>query len=185
MTANQPHWPCEWLMTDERIGERLWNAIDSMPPDGGVVFRHYSLEPAERAALAARVSERCLERGLGLAIAGDVELAKELGAQLVHNPSIDPGGLPFCRSAHSAEEAREAGAAGASLIFLSPLFPTRSHSERAPLSREEARRIVAACPVPVIALGGMHRVRFEELRGDGFYGWAGIDAWGRAGPSRE
>lgn len=172
-------------MTDERIGERLWEAIEGLPAGTGVVFRHYSLEADRRGALARRVAETCRARGLTLAIAGDVELAKQLGAPLVHNPTTEPGDLPFSRSAHSVEEAREACEAGASLIFLAPVFPTRSHPERAPLAREVARKIVAACPVPVVALGGVDRTRFEEIRRDGFYGWAGIDAWARVGPSRE
>ena len=183
MAANQPPWPREWLMTDERMGDRLWEAIKGMPPGSGVVFRHYATK--ERAKLAARVAEICHERRLVLAVARDVPLAGQLGASLVHNPVSDPGSLPFSRSAHSIEEANAACDSGASLIFLSPFFPTRSHSGAQPLSREEARTIVAACHVPVIALGGMNRVRFEELRGDGFYGWAGIDAWLGEGPSRE
>jgi thiamine-phosphate pyrophosphorylase len=172
-------------MTDERIGQRLWDAIDALPAGGGVVFRHYATPPKEREAIGTRIAEVCRSRGLMLAVAGDVELARRLGARLVHNPASNPGALPFSRSAHSREEATTALQSGASLVFLSPLFATRSHPEARPLSREEARAIVAACPVPVMALGGMSRTRFEEIGGDGFYGWAGIDAWLGAGPSRE
>ena len=183
MTANQPPWPREWLMTDERIGERLWEAVDALPPGSGVLFRHYAA--AEREAIAARVASICRTKSLILAVAGDVKLAKELGARLVHNPRNEPEDLPFSRSAHSFEEAASAGEAGASLIFLSPIFPTRSHPGRQPLDREEAKAIVAASQVPVIALGGMTRERFAERERDGFYGWAGIDAWLGAGPSGE
>ena len=185
MAANQPLWPREWLMTDERMGERLWEAIDALPAGAGIVFRHYATP--EREAIAARVAEDCQARGLALAIAGDVGLAKMLGAQLVHNPTGRAGGLPFSQAAHSKEEAVAAWRAGASLIFLSPLFSTRSHPGALPMSREDARGIVATCLVPVIALGGMNRARFGRLRGDGFYGWAGIDGWlaPRQRPSRE
>jgi thiamine-phosphate pyrophosphorylase len=96
---------------------------------------------------------------------------------LVHNPTSDPGVLPVSRSAHSLEEAKAARDADTSLIFLSPIFPTRSHPGENALSREAARQIVADCPIPVIALGGMNRARFARLEQDGFYGWAGIDAW--------
>ncbi len=177
MAANQPYWPTEWLMTDERIGDRLWDAIDRLPESAGVVFRHYATPDEQRAALAGRVADICKARGLTLAIARDITLATSLEAVLVHNPVGDPGGLQTSRAAHSAEEARLAVEAGAALIFLSPLFATRSHPDRKPLSRNIARQIAAACPAPVIALGGMNRARFEELRPDGFHGWAGIDAW--------
>jgi thiamine-phosphate pyrophosphorylase len=177
MAANQPPWPREWLMTDERIGERLWGAIGALPKGAGVVFRHYATPQDQRVALAHRVADICRERLLTLAIARDASLAGSLDAALVHNPVSDPGILPTSRAAHSAEEARSAADAGACLIFLAPLFPTRSHPDRKPLSRDVARQIVAASSVPVIALGGMNRARFEELKSDGFYGWAGIDAW--------
>jgi thiamine-phosphate pyrophosphorylase len=177
MAANQPRWPREWLMTDERIGERLWGAIAALPEGAGVVLRHYAASEEQRAALAYRVADICRQRRLTLAVARDVELADSLDAALVHNPDGDAGRLPTSRAAHSAEEAKSAVDAGASLIFLAPLFPTRSHPGRKSISRNVARQIVAACPVPVIALGGMNRARFDELKSDGFHGWAGIDAW--------
>ena len=177
MAANQPPWPREWLMTDERVGDRLWQAIDALPEGGGVVFRHHATAEPERIALGNRLASTCRERRLVLAVASDVELAALLGAELVHNPAGDPGKLPVSRSVHSADEADRACRSGARLIFLSPVYATRSHPDRDPLPRESARRIVARCDVPVIALGGMNRARFERRRIDGFYGWAGIDAW--------
>ena len=177
MAANQSPWPREWLMTDERIGDRLWEAIDALPTGAGVVFRHYATPEGERARLAQKVAELCRDRGLALAIARDIFLAGSLDAALVHNPAGDPAALPISRSAHSLEEAQSASAAGASLIFLAPIFPTRSHPARQPLPRAMARQIVESCGVPVIALGGMTRARFDEREVDGFYGWAGIDAW--------
>ena len=187
MAANQSLWPREWLMTDERIGERLWEAVDGLPSGAGVVFRHYETSAHERVMMARRIADLCRERGLSLSVARDVELAELLNARLVHNPASDPGTLSFSRSAHSLDEARAGCDSGASLIFLSPLFPTRSHPNAEPLSREEASAIVAGCPVPIIALGGVNRARFEEVRRDGYYGWAGIDAWLPTveGPSRE
>lgn len=177
MAANQPSWPREWLMTGERMGNRLWDAIEALPRGAGIVFRHYETPWGERAALASRVAILCQDRGLVLAVARNVELAASLNAALVHNPAGDAGVRPISRSAHSAEEADLACKSGTSLVFLSPVYATRSHPDRQPLPRETARRIVAACPVPVIALGGMNRARFAERKVDGFYGWAGIDAW--------
>ena len=178
MAANQPQWPREWLMTDERIGDRLWRAIDSLP-DGraGIVFRHYSVAASQRVELAGRIASLCKERGLTLAVARDVPLARSLTADFVHNPDSDPVTLPSSRSAHSFDEAQSAWQGGAHLIFISPIFVTRSHPGRQPLPRAEAKEIIAASPVPVIALGGMNRARFSELQQLGFYGWAGIDAW--------
>lgn len=177
MVANQPPWPREWLITDERIGDRLWAAIDALPPGGGIVFRHHATPDDERDLLARRVARLCTDRGLTLAVAREVELAKRLGAQLVHNPSGHAGELPFSRSAHSLDEARESCASGAALLFVSPVHSTRSHPGRPALGHAEAIRIAQACGIPAIALGGVNRGNFAPLQRDGFYGWAGIDAW--------
>jgi thiamine-phosphate pyrophosphorylase len=163
-------------MTDERMGERLWEAIEHLPiGDGGVVVRHYSLPAPEREALAVTIAAICLKRGLTLAIAGDVELAGRLNAEVVHKPvrPVDTFSLPV----HSLAEAEQARAAGASLVFVSPVNRTRSHPAARPLSRKLAKQIVEACGCPAIALGGMNARNFPEVEKLGFYGWAAIDAW--------
>lgn len=177
MAANQPPWPRQWLMTDERIGDRLWEAIEALPAEAGIVFRHYATPDEKRFRLACSISSHCVEHRLTLAIARDSMLARQVGAALVHNPAGDAGGLPFSRAAHSLEEAQTACENGAALVFISPVFPTRSHPGRTALGVAEAMRIARACSVPAIALGGVNQANFELLRRGGFYGRAGIDAW--------
>lgn len=178
MTARQRDWPRAWLMTDERMGEKLWTAIDRLPiKHSGIVFRHYSLAEDVRATLARRVADICHRRSLALAVAADEDLAFTVGADLVHNPPEPPLRLPFSQSVHSLGEAETARVAGAAIIFVSPIFRTRSHPGTKPLGRPLARRIARAAGVPAIALGGVDALRFARLQRDGFYGWAGIDAW--------
>lgn len=178
MTARQTGWPRHWLMTDERMGDRLWEAIDRLPiGDGGVVVRHYLLAPGDRATLADQVAAVCRKRGLTLAVARDAALAAEFGAELIHHPDALPEDLPFSRPVHSLAEAKSAKAEGASLVFVSPVHETRSHPEAKPLGRKVARQIVKACGCPAIALGGMDARKFAAAEKDGFYGWAAIDAW--------
>jgi thiamine-phosphate pyrophosphorylase len=176
MEARQQSWPRVWLMTDERMGDRLWEAIGRLPDGAGIVLRHYSLPRPTREELAGRMASSALERGITLAIARDVQLAERLGAEMVHNP-VTATDLPFSRSVHSLEEAQKALAEGAALVFVSPVYPTRSHPGREPLGPEFAARIAKVASVPAIALGGMNGQNFEALDREGFYGWAGIDAW--------
>ena len=178
MTSRQRPWPRQWLMTDERMGERLWEAIDRLPiKHSGIVFRHYATPADVRAALARRIADICHRRSLALAIAGKVELARTVGADLVHNPSEPTHGLSFSRSVHSLEEAEAARTEGAALVFVSPVYPTRSHPGRKALYRPLALRIAKAAGVPAIALGGMDPLKAARLEREGFHGWAGIDAW--------
>lgn len=176
MEARQRSWPRMWLMTDERVGDRLWKAIGRLSPRSGIVFRHYSLPRPAREELAGRVASAARERGITFAVARDVELAERLAAEMVHNPGT-PTDLPFSRSVHSLEEAQTAQAEGAALVFVSPVYPTRSHPGREPLGPELAIRIAKVAGVPPIALGGVNADKFAALELEGFYGWAGIDAW--------
>jgi thiamine-phosphate pyrophosphorylase len=165
-------------MTDERMGERLWEAIDRLPiKRAGIVFRHYGLSSGARSVLARRIADICHRRTVTLAIAADVELARTLRADLVHNPTEPLSDLPFSRAVHSIDEAKGASSEGASLVFVSPVFPTSSHPGRKPLYGARAVQIAKAAGVPAIALGGMDALKFARLEHKGFYGWAGIDAW--------
>jgi thiamine-phosphate pyrophosphorylase len=178
MFARQTGWPRCWLMTDERMGDRLWEAIDRLPiGDGAVVVRHYHLPPAERALLAERVAEICRRRGLLLSVAKDAELARRSSAKLVHHPEAVVDDLPFSRPVHDLAQAARARAEGAALVFVSPVHETRSHPDSKPLSREMAKKIVRTAGCPAIALGGMDARKFARAQKDGFYGWAAIDAW--------
>jgi len=74
MTSRQRPWPRAWLMTDERMGARLWTAIDRLPVKlAGIVFRHYLTPPDERSILAKRIADICHRRTLTLAIAEDAD----------------------------------------------------------------------------------------------------------------
>ena len=184
MSSRQREWPRQWLMTDERLGNRLWEAIERLPPGSGIVFRHYAMEQAERASLAAVVAHLSRTRGLTLAVAHDEELASSLEADLVHNPAQGATDRPFSRSVHSLDEAKGARITGAALVFVSPVFVTRSHLGHTPLGIDLAKQIAGVGGAPAIALGGMNEGNFALLKSEGFHGWAGIDAWLR-GPSRE
>jgi thiamine-phosphate pyrophosphorylase len=177
MTARQRPWPRQWLMTDERLGNALWAAIARLPDGkGGIVLRHYATEAAERRALAVEIARISQDRGLTLSIAADPDLARELGAELVHNPGQPPG-LAFSMAVHSHDQAETARAMCAALIFVSPVYATRSHLGEAPLGPERAAALARAVDVPAIALGGMDAARFAALPPNAFHGWAGIDAW--------
>ena len=109
------------------------------------------------------------------AVAGDLDMAQAVGADLIHNPADIEADIPFSKSVHSLEDAEATARIGASLVFVSPVFATRSHPGAPALGLDRAKRLAEAAGAPAIALGGMNARRFAEL--EGFYGWAGIDAW--------
>jgi len=169
MPARQPL-PRLWLMTDERLGDGLFDAVARLPAGAGVVFRHYSLGDVARRSLFEQV--RAAHPGL-LLLAGPAELADLWGADGSHGPG--PGSGLRTAPAHDLVEIRAAETAGADLIFLSPVFATRSHPEARPLGADGFASLAAQTRLPAIALGGMTSARAEALVAA--YGWAGIDAW--------
>ena len=180
MEANQPSWPRQWLMTDERIGNRLWEAIDRLPRGGGgIIFRHYSLESNQRALLGAKIAAVAEARGLVLAIAGSASLAEHLGAAIAHNPD-ESTRLPLSFPVHSEADAERTRRIGAALAFISPVFGTRSHPGSPALGHERTASLARQLGCPAIVLGGMDSAKFDMLEQaypNLFHGFAGIDCW--------
>lgn len=78
---------------------------------------------------------------------------------------------------HSPPELRTALLRRSPLIFLSPMWPTRSHPEWQPLPRMRAAALARLGQRQLFALGGMNAKRYAQIAPFGFIGWAGISAW--------
>lgn len=167
MPARHPPIPRIWLMTDPRMGEGLWAALERLPRGAGVVVRHYGA--ANRDDLIRKVAKVARRKNLLLVVAQGV------GRQNVHNGRRQWRGGLQTAAAHSRREAVAAVRGGADALFLSPVFATRSHPGAKSLGRVRFGLIAQGLGVPVIALGGMDARRAKSL--PGAYGWAGIDAW--------
>jgi thiamine-phosphate pyrophosphorylase len=175
--------PRLWLMTDERQGEALWKALDRLPAGAGIVFRHYALPPDDRRASFDRVGVIARRRGLVLLLAGTPQLADAWGADGSHGRGPAHGDGLRSAPVHDLAEIRAAERDGADLIFLSPVFATRSHPGAPPLGPLRFGWLARQTDLPVIALGGMNGLRGRRLERRGAYGWAGIDAWSDARPT--
>ena len=169
--------PRLWLMTDERQGEGLWAALERLPKGAGVVFRHYRTAADERRRLFGRVRAIARRRRLVLLLAGPPGLARAWRADGCHGRWRRSRGLILSAPAHSRAEIVAAERAGADLLFVSPVFATRSHPRARPLGKVRFGSLAGSARLPVIALGGMDEARARALAGFRPYGWAGIDSW--------
>jgi len=154
MKRRQPL-PRQWLVADGRTGQRLWLALATVPRGSGVLVLYRDLPKRERAALLAKLLRVARRRRLVVADETAGEAAR----------------------VHDLKELRGSSLRRTPLIFLSPMFETRSHPSWKPLPRMRAAAMVRLAPVPVMALGGMNEQRFRRVKRLGFQGWAGIDAW--------
>ncbi|MHA6718538.1 thiamine phosphate synthase [Sphingomonas sp. RS6] len=171
MRPRHPPIPRLWLMTDPRMGERLWDALEHLPRGSGVIFRHYQLSPAERRALFARIAAVARRRGLVLVRAGDTRFRGEAGTHGGRGAGLTTWPV------HSRAEAIAAIRAGAGALLVSPVFATRSHPGARTLGVVRFGMLIRGLGVPVIALGGMNPASARRLSRLGIHGWAAIDAW--------
>ena len=180
MRSRQPL-PRLWLMTDERMGEDLWDALARLPRGSAVIFRHYATR--DRRALFDRVRSVARKRRLVLILAGTPGEAVAWRADGAHGRSPHRrASRPLLRTA-PAHDAGELVTVKTDAVLLSPVFATRSHPGRLPLGAIRFGMLARMAASPVIALGGMHARRFKGLARLGAYGWAGIDAFsGPRGP---
>lgn len=190
MRARHPQaLPTCWLMTDERLGDALWPAIDALPRGSGIVVRHYGLRLAERRTLFKRIERRARARRHRVIRAGPARLAA--GEAGVHGRL--PGRVRGLKTwpAHNRAEIVAGIRAGADVILVSPIFASRSHPGGKVLGPLRAALMIrrppgAAMRPRFIALGGMSQRRFARVKPLGFGGWAAIDAWAsRAAGTRQ
>lgn len=175
MRRRQPV-PTLWLMTDERLGERLEAALRRLPRGSGVVFRHHATAPEARRRLYEQVRRIARRRRLVLVLAGPARLARGWRADGWHGrQGHRTHGLIRTAPAHDGLELRAAIRAGADAVFLSPVFPTRSHPD-APGLGPVRFGLLAGKAEGIVALGGMDAQRFRRVRPLGAAGWAAIDA---------
>ena len=134
--------------------------------------------------LAQRIVTIARRRGLCILWSGRASDAVRMGADGVH--AAHGRKLPLrsrhphlIRSVpvHTLRERRKAEQHGADIIFLSPVFATRTHPGAVPLRPMQASALARGTRLPVIALGGMTPRRAIRMQRLGFTGWAGIDTF--------
>ena len=167
--------PLLWLLSDARNDAGLERALAELPHRSGFVFRHYHLAPEARAQRFAALAAVGRRAGHFVVLASEASLAREWGADGIYGDAghiAGADGLLRLGTAHNGEELTRAGEAGANAVFLSPVFPTRSHPQAATLGVHGFHVLAQKSSVPVIALGGMTKERAAELS---WTRWGAID----------
>lgn len=171
--------PPVWLMTDERIPlDALLKTVARLPKGrAGVIFRHYRTPSAQRRVLFDQVAAIARRRRLLVFVAGTEGLAAAWKADGWHGP-VQSGGrrlLLHSMAAHDRVEVERAQRLRADLLFLSPLFATRSHPGARTLGPVRFAALARTASMPVIALGGVKADHRRIVKALGASGWAAID----------
>jgi thiamine-phosphate pyrophosphorylase len=165
MPSDQPL-PNLWLLSDERNDARLELALTTLPKGSGFVFRHYHLAETARQERYIALRDVCLASGHMMILSGDAETATAWQADGIYGSPArmsERAGLLRLATVHDLRELTFANRARVDGMFLSPVFPTRSHPDASCLGIENFRSIAAQAETPVIALGGMTAARAAEL----------------------
>ena len=180
----RPGLPSLVLMTDdERLPDPL-AAVRALPRGNMVVVR--ARDSTRRAELSRAILKLAHKNGLGVLIASDPELAAQLGADGFHLPEASAKESAYWRarfpnmivtsSVHSYRALVHARALPIDILFLSPVFATGSHPDRASLTPLRANIVARAANKPVYALGGIDAHNAALLTRDAFVGIAAIGA---------
>ncbi len=156
--------PAIWLFTDPRMGV-LRDALRRLPMGrAGVVYRLEGQSPAE----ARRIFALCRARRLALSLAVPAPVLPPRGAGWHLRRGRGRAGCRAAFLTSSAHDAAEIGRAyrrGAALIFVSPVFPTRSHAGAGVLGARGFVGLTQGRRGGFAALGGMNRCRLRALGG--------------------
>lgn len=147
-------------------------------------LRAKSLDPDALRALATRCVATASAHGAKLLLNGDAALAAALGFAGVHlsSAALRAYGRPanahglVAASCHDAHEIALAYAAGVDFVVLGPVRATPTHAGAAVLGIERFAELVAHCPMPCFALGGMRREDLAPVKATGAFGIAAIRA---------
>jgi thiamine-phosphate pyrophosphorylase len=172
------------LMTDdERLPDPL-AAASALPRGSMVVVR--ARQTKRRDELSRAVLKIAHRNGFAVLIASDPEMAARLGADGFHLPEARSREATYWRArfpslmittaAHSFRALMLVRALPIDAVFLSPIFATSSHPERATLTPLRANIIARAMSKPVYALGGIDTRNATLLAPDAFAGIAAIGA---------
>lgn len=178
--------PAGFFLTDEARTPDPVATARTLPPGTGVIFRHYN--HPDRRRIGCELRDICRSRGQVFLVAGDIGLARDLGADGIHLPERDlmrarrlPASNRWIVTAatHSRHAIQRAALICADAVLVSPIFATASHPASGPgvgglgvgrsgaggLGVHRLARLVKGLPAgpAIYALGGLNERNIRKL----------------------
>jgi len=150
---------------------------------GLVQIRESTLPETTRTNFIGAAVALCRRHGARVLVNDDVALALATDADGVHLTArrlmalnARPNLPLVAASCHTAAELRQAAALGLDFVVLGPVKPTATHPDQAGIGWSNFATLIADCPLPVYAIGGLDRNDVAEARSVGAQGIAAIRA---------
>ena len=145
-------------------------------------LREKDLPGSQQATLLRKLLDRAQQFQAKVTLHGDPALAHQARADGVHLSAggdtaaarhVLAQGALIGLSVHSVQEARHVDSKRVDYVIAGPVFETQSKPGYGPaLGPEGLALIVAACPVPVVAIGGIDPGNVSDCRAAGAAGTA-------------
>ena len=166
-----------WIVTDEERAPDPIKIINKLPKNLkiGIILRHYKSK--SRLNIAKKLSKICKLRKYIFLIANDQQLAIKVNASGIHVPSwstlrrINRRFL-ISTSLHSRKDLRNVTLSKSSIVFVSPVYFTKSHPDKKPLGPIRAALLAKQSKLNSIALGGISLRSTKRFKNLGFSGVA-------------
>ncbi|MDQ6990111.1 MAG: thiamine phosphate synthase [Mariprofundaceae bacterium] len=164
---------CSRLPSTEAFFSCLQQALD-----GGVkqvLVRENDMDSSHLLSFSSRVRTMTNDYQAKLIIHSQADIAQAVGADGVHVSRMNMGEIPAIRqwfstsdilisaACHNLAELKQAEHWGADYVFLSPVFPTKTHPESKALGVDSFEQLAASSSLPVIALGGIDEKNRSQL----------------------
>ena len=177
------------------VTDRAWVGRQTLPQQveaalkGGatmIQLREKQLDDAALLAEAREICALCKAYHVPFILNDNVPLAKLCDADGVHVGQEDLAAAEARRllgpgkivgvSAHNVAEAQKALADGADYLGCGAMFTTHTKKNVHVITRELLTEVCASVPIPVVAIGGIHKDNLLTLAGTGIAGVALVTA---------
>ncbi len=177
------------------VTDRAWVGKLTLPQQveaalkGGVTcvqLREKQLDEGDFFNEALEIQKICRHYGVPFLLNDNVPLALRCGADGVHVGQDDMSAKEARRilgadkiigvSAHDPDEAKKAYADGADYLGCGAMFSTATKTNVQVRSRETLAAVCASVPIPVVAIGGIHKQNLLTLADCGEAGVALVSA---------
>jgi 8-oxo-dGTP diphosphatase len=150
-----------------------------------VILRAHELTPVAYKQLAEEMLQLCQQYDALLLLNTEAEFFRDqadglhLSSQRLMSCQQRPVSqeILFGASCHNPMEIEQALALRVDYVLLSPVLPTATHPDAEVLGWSGLAQLLAACPVPAYALGGLQDQHAARIKSSGAFGMAGISAW--------
>ena len=152
-----------------------------------VIFREYDLESKDREEVARKIIKICREKNHKILIGKDLAMARKLRADGIHFSDNDklpiqifnrqnlPREFIFSFACHNFLSVLKSHRLKADVIFISPIFITKSHPDVEPLGLMQLSKIIRISKIPIFALGGVNKQNIRILQKVGAQGFGGVE----------